>query len=147
MKNELLNFKEKFSLNTLKVFEGDNWIASVRPVQLTLGSLVISSSHGKKDFTSLAKEESAELVILIGKIDEIVKYDLGADKINVICLMMQDPIIHFHILPRYSKPCKFDGELWEDIDFPNPPIFRNSGINKPLNKSLVNFYSKAINKL
>ena len=32
--------------------------------------------------------------------------------------MMVDPEVHFHVIPRYSKPVEFAGEVFVDPDWP-----------------------------
>jgi len=42
-------------------------------------------------------------------------------KINYLALMMVDPHVHFHVIPRYSEPRTFDGATWTDATWPKPP--------------------------
>jgi len=39
--------------------------------------------------------------------------------------MMRDPIVHFHIIPRYSSPVSMGGFTIEDADWPNPLRIRS----------------------
>lgn len=36
-------------------------------------------------------------------------------------LMMADPQVHFHVLPRYPGPREFDGQRFEDRGWPRLP--------------------------
>lgn len=45
----------------------------------------------------------------------------GASKINYVMLMMVDPLLHFHILPRYKEERELFGETWADAAWPGPP--------------------------
>jgi diadenosine tetraphosphate (Ap4A) HIT family hydrolase len=42
-------------------------------------------------------------------------------KINYLALMMVDPHVHFHVIPRYSEPPAFDGASFPDHAWPKPP--------------------------
>jgi len=36
-------------------------------------------------------------------------------------LMMVDPDVHFHVIPRYPEPVSFDGLAFADSGWPGPP--------------------------
>ena len=36
-------------------------------------------------------------------------------------LMMVDPVVHFHILHRYSSDREFEGVIFKDFSWPNKP--------------------------
>jgi diadenosine tetraphosphate (Ap4A) HIT family hydrolase len=42
----------------------------------------------------------------------------GAEKFNYLALMMKDPEVHFHVIPRYSQPVDFAGKSFVDQDWP-----------------------------
>ncbi|MNC89705.1 hypothetical protein D3C83_56830 [compost metagenome] len=44
-----------------------------------------------------------------------------ADKINWLLLMMVDPDVHFHVLPRYSGARQFAGMTFTDPGWPAAP--------------------------
>jgi len=117
----LVDFKEKFHVHSLKVLENTNWVLSVRPQQLTLGSMVLSVKQERRGFAELSDLEHQEVGALLGQAERLAKQVFQADRINVLCLMMQDPLLHFHIFPRYSKVQTFAEMQWEDSDWPGPP--------------------------
>lgn len=117
-------FKNKFMMDQLGLMDDGEWILSVRPGQLTLGSMVLSSTRGIKDFSGLDTGSGAGFIAICAKAETIARELFGAVRINVICLMMQDPVVHFHILPRYDEPVERYGLLWRDEDWPAPPVFR-----------------------
>ena len=43
------------------------------------------------------------------------------DKFNYLMLMMVDPNVHFHVLPRYSSSRKCAGVAFEDRAWPKAP--------------------------
>jgi len=36
-------------------------------------------------------------------------------------LMMVDPNVHFHVIPRYSEPRRWNGVEFPDAGWPGPP--------------------------
>ena len=54
------------------------------------------------------------------KAEEVAKSLFQAERINILCLMLQDPIIHYHIFPRYPNTVIFQGEEWIDEAWPKP---------------------------
>jgi diadenosine tetraphosphate (Ap4A) HIT family hydrolase len=43
------------------------------------------------------------------------------EKINYLMLMMVDPNVHFHVLPRYAGTRTFKRIVFEDRGWPGPP--------------------------
>ncbi|SFB84026.1 Diadenosine tetraphosphate (Ap4A) hydrolase [Marinospirillum celere] len=117
----LVDFHDKFRVVPLKVLENTNWVLSVRPQQLTLGSMVLSVKQERRGFAELSGLEHQEMGALLGQAERLAMQVFQADRINVLCLMMQDPLLHFHIFPRYSKTQTFAGIQWDDSDWPGPP--------------------------
>lgn len=117
----LEDFEKKFHVTQFVVHETNNWRLSVRPVQQTLGSLVLSCRHEYTSFSDLDPSSQSELGGLLSFSDLLLNDAFSPDKINFICLMLQDPLLHFHIIPRYSAPLNFDGKDWVDTDWPKPP--------------------------
>ncbi len=114
-------FAEAFALDTLTVHYSDSWVISVRPAQVTLGCLVVSARREVTDLANLTLEEGADMAQALGLAAKIGKRVFAADKINALCLMMKDPLVHFHIIPRYAAPVERFGQVWEDRDWPLPP--------------------------
>ena len=121
---ELKSFQEKFLIPQLTVAHTNSWVLSVRPEQITYGSTVISSRLGKMSLSELTPEEGGELTSLLGKIENIMCESYKAERLNVLCLMMVDPVVHFHVIPRYSKPLNMHGLDWVDADYPAPVQIR-----------------------
>ncbi len=118
-------FRQKFRLDELTIMSNKAWTLSVRPHQVTLGSMVLSSTQGSESFAALSEGASLEMAALMAKAESISQH-LGAARVNFLALMMQDPIVHFHAFPRYAAPVEFDGEMWVDSDWPRPPNLLSS---------------------
>jgi diadenosine tetraphosphate (Ap4A) HIT family hydrolase len=114
-------FREKFRLDDLTIHENDDWTLSVRPKQPVLGALVISTRHGALDFAQLPAASGATMLTLIGRAEAAARDGFGAVRMNALCLMMQDPLFHFHLLPRYAAPLDLRGRQWADAGWPGPP--------------------------
>ena len=52
----------------------------------------------------------------------------GAVRLNALCLMMKDPLFHFHLLPRYAAPVDFAGRPWVDDGWPGPPALADDQV-------------------
>jgi diadenosine tetraphosphate (Ap4A) HIT family hydrolase len=117
------DFRKIFRLEELTVHEEAGWAISVRPGQLTLGSMVVSSSTGRLDFQELDGDAAAGLAAAFARVERLAKERLGAVRVNLVCLMMKDPVVHFHVIPRYDAPIERYGQRWEDTDWPGPPTF------------------------
>lgn len=120
---ELAAFRETFLLDELTVQEGERWVLSTRPGQITLGSMVISHRAGALDFASLVPGDGQELTDWVASAEDAAKALYGAVRLNVVCLMMMDPVVHFHVLPRYAVPVERHGRTWTDDDWPGAPTF------------------------
>jgi len=117
-------FREKFMIDQLGLLDDGEWTLLVRPGQLTLGCMVLSSTRGIKDFSGIAASSGSNFITMLAKAETVAKTLYGAVRINAVCLMMQDPVIHFHIIPRYDQLIERYGIIWRDEDWPAPPVFR-----------------------
>ena len=121
--SDVTAFAAKFRLDTLTLRTSPHWRLSLRPGQVTLGSMVISAagptSGAATAFGELGEEAGGELVRMMGEAETIGRA-LGAARMNFLALMLQDPIVHLHVLPRYAAPVTFSGREWVDADWPRP---------------------------
>ena len=101
--------------------ESKFWVASVRPVQATLGALVISLKEPKTSFDQLSNEEGGDFFELVKRAQVLSHMSFAPEKVNLLGLMMVDPFVHFHFLPRYSEERVFKGAKFADRGWPGPP--------------------------
>ncbi len=97
------------------------WVVLIRPAQPTLGSLVLASTEPALAFSELSDEGFRTLPIAIRDIETALKRAFAYDKINYLMLMMVDPQVHYHVIPRYAAPRDFGGATFVDTGWPKTP--------------------------
>ena|SRR3990167_2654910 len=99
--------------------EYPNWVALLRPEQVTVGSLVLASKSEALHLGELSAGEWAEFADISNQMEALLRERFGAEKFNYLALMMVDLNVHFHLIPRYSKPVKLGGREYLDPDWPS----------------------------
>ena len=97
------------------------WSVLLRPAQVTLGALVLAAHEPAKAFSELSPESFTELHTITGHIETALKKAFQNDKINYLMLMMVDPDVHFHVIPRYAQPRQFADMEFIDAGWPAVP--------------------------
>lgn len=108
------------------VAELPHWVVLLRPQQATLGALVLAARGEATRFSDLPALAFSELHDAIGSIEKMLSATLRYDKINYLMLMMVDPQVHFHVLPRYAVPQTFEGVSFEDPGWPKAPVLTHT---------------------
>lgn len=117
--NDTLN---TFEYPSSGLAETENWLILLRPKQVTLGSLVLVVRDATtRSMSTLSPEAVLELPFLCRAIETALTAEFGAAKFNYLCLMMVDPQVHFHVIPRYSSPVSFANHNFIDTFWPGPP--------------------------
>lgn len=111
----------KFDYPRTTLIETPRWVVLARPQQPTLGALVLACREPVKRLSDVSAEAFLEMKTLIGRIEDRLKAQFAYDKINYLCLMMVDPDVHFHVIPRYATPRDFDGVSFADAGWPAVP--------------------------
>ena len=112
---------QKFGYPATLLKEFDHWVILLRPAQVTLGSLVLAAKSDATAYGGLAREAFAEQAIVIASIEAALKAFCQYERINYLMLMMVDPNVHFHVIPRYEEPRTWNGRTFEDIGWPGQP--------------------------
>ena len=92
----------KFGYPATLIHEYEHWVVLLRPAQVTLGSLVLTAKSNASAFGDLPAGAHAELSAITKSIEATLGAEIGYQKINYLMLMMVDPHVHFHVLPRYE---------------------------------------------
>jgi diadenosine tetraphosphate (Ap4A) HIT family hydrolase len=103
------------------VAETARWVVLVRPKQPTLGSLVLVCKEPARAFSALSAEAVAELGGVVGKVEPLLTRFMAYAKINYLMLMMVDPDVHFHVIPRYDGSREYEGKVFTDAGWPGAP--------------------------
>lgn len=133
---------KKFGYPETCIKEFDTWIVLLRPQQVTLGSLVLVCNEDATAFSDLTLTAFQELHPVIAQIENSLSRAFDYDKINYLMLMMVDPDVHFHVLPRYGHDRDFQGQTFRDHGWPGPPDLKQvTPTGDTLNQQLITHIS------
>jgi len=99
----------------------DHWSVLLRPKQATLGALVLIAHADVHAFADLPDAAFAELARPVRDIETALHRVFAPGRINYLKLMMVDPHVHDHVLPRYDAPRIHRGVSFGDPGWPGPP--------------------------
>lgn len=111
----------KFGHPVSLIKEYCHWMVLLRPKQVTLGSLIIICKEDATAFPKISVEAFRELQEVTADVESMLATGFQYDKVNYLMLMMVDPEVHFHVIPRYSKSRTFEGQNFTDEAWPGPP--------------------------
>ena len=112
---------EKFGHPATLIAEYEHWVVLLRPAQPTLGALVLAAKSDATAFGDLPAAAHAELKVATAAIETALTQAVGYAKINYLMLMMVDPHVHFHVLPRYEGERSGAGLTVADAGWPAQP--------------------------
>jgi diadenosine tetraphosphate (Ap4A) HIT family hydrolase len=112
---------EKFGYPATLIAEFEHWVVLLRPAQPTLGSLVLAAKSDATAFGDLPTEAHAELKTVTATIEAALTSAVAYSKINYLMLMMVDPHVHFHVIPRYEGKRSAAGVTVADAGWPGQP--------------------------
>lgn len=134
-------FVKKFEIEKLLIKKIGAWNISLRPVQVTLGSLVLSLDRHCPLMSGLTAKEASDLATAFSEIDKLFAKTFKPEKINYLALMMVDEQVHFHVIPRYKKAIEFNGDYYDDKNWPNPPVLtENIELSKATLTALLGYF-------
>lgn len=116
----------KFGYPDTLLVEGEHWALLARPAQVTLGSLVLCSMSDATAYGELSDRAYVEQGQMVAEAERILSDFVGYERINYLMLMMVDPHVHFHIIPRYEGERQFEGDDYPDLGWPGPPDLSRS---------------------
>ena len=103
------------------VHEYRHWLVLVRPAQVTIGSLILATRSDATAYGELPVEAFAEQAEAVTAIERALAGFCRFERLNYLMLMMVDPHVHFHVIPRYSAPREWRGRNFPDAGWPGPP--------------------------
>ncbi len=116
----------KFGYPATLIKEFEHWLILLRPAQPTLGSLVLAAKSDATAYGELLRAAFAEQAEAIAAIERSLGDFCAYERINYLMLMMVDPHVHFHVIPRYSRPREWNGAEFADAGWPGPPQLGNA---------------------
>ena len=103
-----------------------HWVVLLRPQQVTAGSLILAAKSEATAFGMLPKEAFIELGVAVADIEAALHRVVAFERINYLMLMMVDPHVHFHVIPRYSGSRPLAGIDIADHGWPGPPDLKSA---------------------
>lgn len=139
----------KFNYPQSLVSELTHWAILLRPAQVTLGALVLASRHDATSFSGLPAEAFTELKQATTRIEAALMRFRPYDKLNLMALMMVDPQVHFHVVPRYAANQEFHGMTFRDTGWPAVPDLKYVNQMAPdvhveLQRAMVDAFAKLV---
>tara|TARA_R110000782_G_scaffold78276_9_gene155584 strand:+ start:16712 stop:17149 length:438 start_codon:yes stop_codon:yes gene_type:complete len=117
---------EKFGYPATLIGETAHWIVLLRPAQVTLGSLVIAAKSNATAFGSLPAAFHADLAEVTRRAEAMLARAVDYERMNWLMLMMVDPHVHFHVLPRHEGLREHNGLAIADAGWPGPPDLKSA---------------------
>jgi len=112
---------KKFGAPGTLIRDYKHWVVLLRPGQVTLGALVLVCKEPATTFSMLSVNAFTEMQTITGHIEGTLQKAFDYDKINYLMLMMLDPDVHFHVIPRYENSRSFSNQDFLDHGWPGPP--------------------------
>lgn len=112
---------DKFGYPDTVIEDGPRWAVLLRPAQVTAGSLVLVCKEDVRAFSELSGQAFADLREVTGRVERSLHRAFAFDKINYLMLMMVDPDVHFHVIPRYARERRLAAAVFRDESWPGPP--------------------------
>jgi diadenosine tetraphosphate (Ap4A) HIT family hydrolase len=112
----------RFGYPQTLIAEHEHWVVLLRPAQPTLGSLVLAAKSDALAFADLPPAAFAELGAVVASIEAGLRGAVRYSKINYLMLMMVDPNVHLHVIPRYEGERTAEGLSIADSGWPKMPV-------------------------
>lgn len=111
----------KFGYPGSCIAETPQWQVLLRPQQVTLGALVLLCREPVTAFGDVSAQALAAMQPVLKNIEGLLMDFVHYQKINYLMLMMVDPDVHFHVIPRYEGVREYLGMSVPDTGWPGPP--------------------------
>lgn len=112
---------EKFGYPGTLIKEYDHWVVLLRPAQATLGALILACKDEANRFSDITPEAFTEMGTAVADIERGLSALFDYQKLNYLMLMMVDPDVHYHVLPRFGAEQTYAGATFSDPGWPGPP--------------------------
>ena len=116
----------KFGYPATLLREYRHWVLLLRPAQVTAGSMVLAAKSNATAYGDLPPAAFTEQATVIRDVEQFLRSSINPDKINYLMLMMVDPHVHIHIIPRYQGSRSIAGLVLADHGWPGPPDLKSA---------------------
>ena len=116
----------KFGYPATLLREYEHWLVLLRPSQVTAGSLVLAAKSDARAYGELPSAAFVEQGTAIAEIEATLRKTIAYERINYLMLMMVDPHVHFHVIPRYAGSRDFADIEIKDHGWPGPPDLKSA---------------------
>ena len=116
----------KFGYPATLIAQYVHWVLLLRPAQPTAGSLILAAKSDVTSYGELPGPAFAEQAQVIADLEAMLKGAVKYEKINYLMLMMVDPHVHFHVIPRYADTRSLAGISIADPGWPGPPDLKSA---------------------
>ncbi|WP_294395662.1 HIT family protein [uncultured Sphingomonas sp.] len=116
----------KFGHPATLVADYAHWVVLLRPAQPTLGALVLAAKSEATAFSDLPPAAFTELARVTANIESALSQAVSYARINYLMLMMVDPNVHFHVIPRYDGARSAEGITVADAGWPKAPALNEA---------------------
>lgn len=132
----------KFGAPDTVIHQFQTWSILLRPAQATLGALVLAAHEPARAFSELSQASFTELHQITKQMESALTKAFAYDKLNYLMLMMVDPDVHFHVIPRYAQTIQFNNSEFHDYGWPGPPnLGRTNDTDKITNHRIMEHIS------
>lgn len=114
---------EKFGYPQTVVADYQSWVVLLRPKQITAGCLILACKEDVTSLPDVSPRAYAELKHVTQDIEHTLQRCVAYERINYLALMMVDPHVHFHVIPRHGAARELAGVTFEDAGWPKIPAF------------------------
>jgi diadenosine tetraphosphate (Ap4A) HIT family hydrolase len=111
----------KFGDPATRIAQTDHWSVLLRPRQPTLGSLVLVCREPVLAFSDVSAAAYADLREVVRRVEAVLREVVAYERINYLMLMMVDPDVHFHVIPRHAGSRRFGDVEIADAGWPGAP--------------------------
>jgi diadenosine tetraphosphate (Ap4A) HIT family hydrolase len=112
----------KFGDPASRLAQTESWSVLLRPRQPTMGSLVLVCREPVRAFSDVSPQAFQELRDVVRRVEATLREVVAYERINYLMLMMVDPDVHMHVIPRYAEARQFGGVEFPDAGWPGPPV-------------------------
>ena len=111
----------RFGYPATLIREYPDWVVLLRPRQATLGALVVACKDDVLRLSDVPLDAFAALKQVAVDVETTLRAEFDCQRINYLMLMMVDPNVHFHVIPRYEGAKSHAGIEIADTGWPSMP--------------------------